>query len=117
MRTLQLVLEARGFRCWLDQTETTITTDGMKDGIAKADVFLLFLRSFVCQSFPLLHSDCLLVAYLWDLISQGAMSRPFVHLEIREALRLKKKIILCHEQVRQTTRCQSSNAFFLLAEG
>jgi hypothetical protein len=45
----------------------------MRDGVERSGVFLLFL-------------------------SEGVMSRPFVHLEVREALRLNKTIILVHEQ-------------------
>jgi hypothetical protein len=45
----------------------------MRDGVERSGVFLLFL-------------------------SEGVMSRPFVQLEVREAMRLNKTIILVHEQ-------------------
>ena len=45
----------------------------MKEGIEHSDNFLLFL-------------------------SAGVESRPYVHLELRHALSLKKKVILVHEE-------------------
>jgi hypothetical protein len=44
----------------------------MKEGVADSAIFILFL-------------------------SEGVMSRPFVHLEVREALKHGKLIILVHE--------------------
>ena len=45
----------------------------MKEGIEQSENFLLFLSS-------------------------GVATRPFVHLELRHAMRLKKPIILVHEE-------------------
>ena len=51
---------------------SNITSGSMQEGVKQSDVFVLFL-------------------------SRGTMSRPYVHLEIREALELGKRIILLHE--------------------
>jgi hypothetical protein len=64
-----LKLEGRG--AWYDKTETP-NLDGMKLGVAKSDVFLLYL-------------------------TRGVFTRPFCLLEIREALRLRKPMILLRE--------------------
>ena len=45
----------------------------MKEGVERSENFVLFL-------------------------SAGVESRPFVHLELRHALALKKKVILVHEE-------------------
>jgi hypothetical protein len=45
-----------------------LTAEGMARGVKESDVYVLFL-------------------------SEGVMSRPFVHLELREAMQLEKVII------------------------
>eukprot|EP00935_MAST-01C_sp_MAST-1C-sp1_P001198 g1198.t1 len=67
--SLCLELEAKSFSVWYDNRAEDLTSQGMKEGVAGSAVFVLFL-------------------------SEGIMSRPF----IREALRLRKKVILFHEQ-------------------
>jgi hypothetical protein len=49
-----------------------LTAEGMVSGVAQSDVYVLFL-------------------------SEGVLSRAFVQLEIREALRLGKKIVTIFE--------------------
>eukprot|EP00935_MAST-01C_sp_MAST-1C-sp1_P000110 g110.t1 len=71
--SLCLELEAKSFSVWYDQRAEDLTSQGMQDGVAGSAIFILFL-------------------------SEGVMSRPFVHLEVREALSLKKRVILMHEQ-------------------
>jgi hypothetical protein len=90
---LRLELQQKGFSCWYDQTATDLTTGisredmqpetcsainaccvllwriagGMMNGIAKADRFILFL-------------------------SDQCLSRPFVQNEVREAIKLGRKV-------------------------
>jgi hypothetical protein len=52
-----------------DQQADDLTSAGMKKGVACSEVFILFL-------------------------SEGVMSRPFVHLEVREALSMNQTLIL-----------------------
>eukprot|EP00927_Polykrikos_kofoidii_P086020 TRINITY_DN9518_c0_g1_i1.p1 TRINITY_DN9518_c0_g1~~TRINITY_DN9518_c0_g1_i1.p1 ORF type:complete len:1125 (-),score=165.59 TRINITY_DN9518_c0_g1_i1:80-3418(-) len=70
--TLQLELEAIGFLSWLDNKAEKINTEGMMQGIDEACVFLLFL-------------------------TKGALSRPYVQMEVRHALTVGKPIVLVHE--------------------
>eukprot|EP00927_Polykrikos_kofoidii_P086023 TRINITY_DN9518_c0_g3_i1.p1 TRINITY_DN9518_c0_g3~~TRINITY_DN9518_c0_g3_i1.p1 ORF type:complete len:1095 (-),score=131.42 TRINITY_DN9518_c0_g3_i1:261-3515(-) len=70
--TLQLELEALGFLSWLDTKAENINIDGMMQGINEASVFLLFL-------------------------TKGALSRPYVQLEVRHALARGKPFVLVHE--------------------
>jgi hypothetical protein len=70
--TLYLELRARGFLVWYDQAMQQITEQGMTAGIKDSANFVLFL-------------------------TEGVFSRPFVLLEIRTALKNKKRIILLHE--------------------
>ena len=58
---------------WYDQVAKDLTESGMKEGIAKSENYVLFL-------------------------SEGVATRPFVQLELRHALLLKKPIILVHEE-------------------
>ena len=59
-------------RCWTDKGDVEVNADGMKKGIKESKAYILFLSK-----------DCL--------------SRQFVILELREAIELKKPIILLHE--------------------
>jgi hypothetical protein len=68
-------LQQLGCNCWHDQSAEDVTKSGMEHGVADSEVFVLFL-------------------------TDGVMERPFVQLEVAEALRLQKRIILLHEEVR-----------------
>ena len=62
----------------------------MKEGIEQSNNFLLFL-------------------------SAGVESRPFVHLELRHALSLGRKIILVHEEDErhgERSKCEAQYSFF-----
>ena len=61
---------------WYDMAATNLVVQGMKDGIRKSAVFILFLSKNVFKS-------------------------EFVRLEVNEALNLKKPIILLHEEDRR----------------
>jgi hypothetical protein len=73
VHSLCLELQKRGMVVWYDQVAEDLTKGGMQAGVQQSDVFVLFL-------------------------TQGTMSRPFVHLELREAVKHGKKILLLHEQ-------------------
>ena len=72
MATLELELQRLGFRSWLDNKARDLTKQGMQEGVAKTNCFLLFL-------------------------SKGAMARPYVQFELRTAIKLQKHIVLVHE--------------------
>ena len=65
-------LKEKGLKVWYDNEMKKLTAEGMKDGVCHAAVFVLFM-------------------------SKGVFSRPFVQLEIKEALRVGKPILLLHE--------------------
>jgi hypothetical protein len=69
---LSAELEQRDWKVWYDNKMENLTADGMKEGVRKSAVFLLFL-------------------------TKGIFSRPYVQLEISEALKYKKPILLLHE--------------------
>ena len=71
MGMLGLALEGQGKRVWLDRNQVP-TEENMKRGVAESAVFLLFL-------------------------TRGVFSRPYCLTEIREALRLRKPVILLRE--------------------
>eukprot|EP00935_MAST-01C_sp_MAST-1C-sp1_P002075 g2075.t1 len=66
-------LETAGFIVWYDQTASDLTTEGMRAGIQRSQCCIIFL-------------------------SDGVMGREFVQLELREAVRLEKPIVLVHEE-------------------
>jgi hypothetical protein len=70
-------LEKLGFPCWYDQTADKIDKRAMAHGVAQAEFMILFLSSG--------EDGC------------GVLGRPYCHFEVREALKHRKKIILCHE--------------------
>lgn len=72
MDVLSLELQNRGTRVWYDNKAKQVTEAGMKEGVANSAIFLLFL-------------------------SAGCLQRDFVQLEIREAIRLEKPVMLLHE--------------------
>jgi hypothetical protein len=69
---IYLELRQLGFTCWYDNRAKDLTKEGMRRGIQQAAAFLLFL-------------------------SDGVLERPFCRFEIREALALKKPMLLIHE--------------------
>jgi hypothetical protein len=69
---IYLELRQLGFSCWYDNRATDLTKDGMKHGIEGAAAFLLFL-------------------------SESVLNRSFCQFEIREAIALKKPMVLVHE--------------------
>ena len=46
---LQLELEKLGLECWLDNKAEDLTKEGMRSGIERSGVFLLFLSSGVLK--------------------------------------------------------------------
>ena len=46
---LQLELEKLGLQCWLDNKAEDLTKEGMRSGIERSGVFLLFLSSGVLK--------------------------------------------------------------------
>jgi hypothetical protein len=72
-QSLCLELENDGFKVWYDQKAANLTTEGMRTGIMQSHSFILFL-------------------------SDGVMSRQFVQLELREAHKHGKQIVLIHEE-------------------
>ena len=69
---LCLELQKRGYLVWYDNKMSSINTDAMKEGVRKSAVFILFL-------------------------SEGVFTRPYVRLEVMEALDAGKLIVLIHE--------------------
>ena len=67
-----LELQKRGFKVWYDNKMKNLTADGMKEGVRNSAVFVLFM-------------------------SKGVFMRPYVKLEVLEALNSGKPIILVHE--------------------
>jgi len=65
-------LEMRGIKVWRDMDQAQITWAGMKKGVEKSLVFMLFL-------------------------TKGAIARTWVQMEVLHAISLKKPIILVHE--------------------
>ena len=61
-----------GFKAWYDMLAANLTDDGMKDGVKRSSVFLLFLN-------------------------RGTLSRPFVITEFQEAVKENKRIVLICE--------------------
>ena len=59
-------------KVWYDNRASDLTKDGMLKGIEQAAAFVLFL-------------------------SAGVLNRPYCQMEIREAIALKKPIVLLHE--------------------
>eukprot|EP00935_MAST-01C_sp_MAST-1C-sp1_P002154 g2154.t1 len=57
---------------WYDNRAEDLTKEGMRKGIEQAAAFVLFL-------------------------SEGALNRPYVQYEIRQAMKLKKPMVLIHE--------------------
>ena len=78
--TLNLKLKERGFATWYDQEAANLTAPGMMEGIKNSRVFLLFL-------------------------SDGVLGRDFVRFEARCALKLKKPIVLMHEEDERHGKC------------
>jgi hypothetical protein len=65
-------LQGYGFICWYDMDAEDLTSDGMAQGVLESDIYVLFL-------------------------SAGVLTRPFVHMELREAKRLNKRIVTIYE--------------------
>ena len=65
-------LEMRGIKVWRDMDQAQITWAGMKKGVEKSLVFMLF-------------------------VTKGAIARTWVQMEVLHAISLKKPIILVHE--------------------
>ena len=63
--------------CRYDQTASKIDKQSMAEGVAESEYFLLFLSS--------------------NLDGAGTLGREFCQFEIREAVKLQKKIITIHE--------------------
>jgi hypothetical protein len=70
--TLSAQLKQRGWAVWWDQNMDEIDTEAMQEGVQKSAVFLLFM-------------------------TKSVFHRPYVRLEIEEALKLGKPILLVHE--------------------
>eukprot|EP00935_MAST-01C_sp_MAST-1C-sp1_P000339 g339.t1 len=66
------MLQSLGFICWYDMEAEDLTLNGMSDGVAQSEIYVLFL-------------------------SEGALGRPMVQHELRDALRLNKTIITLFE--------------------
>jgi hypothetical protein len=67
-----LELQKRGYKVWYDNKMKNLTSEGMREGVRDSAVFVLFL-------------------------SKGVFMRPYVKLEVMEALNSDKPIILVHE--------------------
>ena len=65
-------LRSRGFNVWYDNKADDLTEKGTKAGVEKSEVFVLFLNSYT-------------------------LSRWFVQLEVKEAVKLQKSIVLIRE--------------------
>ena len=72
LAAIYLELERLGFKVWYDNRADDLTKEGMLKGIEQAAAFVLFL-------------------------SAGVLNRPYCQLEIRQAIALKKPIVLLHE--------------------
>ena len=70
--TLSAQLKQRGWAVWWDQNMDEINTDAMKEGVQKSAVFMLFM-------------------------TKDVFHRPYVRLEIEEAMKFGKPILLLHE--------------------
>ena len=64
-------MAARVAKVWYDNRADDLTKEGMLKGIERAAAFLLFLSGDVVQ-------------------------RPYCQMEIRQAVALKKPVVLCH---------------------
>ena len=71
LAAIYLELERLGFKVWYDNRADDLTKEGMLKGIEQAAAFVLFL-------------------------SAGVLNRPYCQLEIRQAIALKKPIVLLH---------------------
>lgn len=69
---LRASLVQRDWAVWYDNTMENLTAEGMKEGVRNSAVFVLFM-------------------------TKGVFTRPFVRIEIEEALKERKPIILLHE--------------------
>ena len=68
---IYLELERMGFKAWYDNRASDLTKEGMLKGIEQAAAFILFL-------------------------SAGVLQRPYCQMEIRQAVALKKPVVLIH---------------------
>jgi hypothetical protein len=71
--TLYYILEEVGFKVWLDMKARDLPTKGMMRGVADSATFLLFL-------------------------TKDLFTRPYCLSEIREAVRLNKRIVVIYEE-------------------
>jgi hypothetical protein len=70
---LSAILKQRGIKAWLDMDANDLSTQGMMDGVKNSDIFLLFY-------------------------TVGYFERPYCLLELDEAIKQKKKIVLMYEE-------------------
>ena len=80
---LALELRKLGYAVWYDNEADDLTTEGMMEGVKLSEKFLLF-------------------------INDGTLGRWFVQLEVCEALKCKKKVILVYESDRKLAMVASS---------
>ena len=70
---LLAILKQRGIKAWLDMDANDLSTQGMMDGVKNSDNFLLFC-------------------------TVGYFERPYCLLELEEAIKRKKKIVVMYEE-------------------
>jgi hypothetical protein len=94
--------ERLGFPCWYDQTAEKIDKRAMAQGVAQSECMILFLSSGE-HGCGVLGRSVIVVTYIpyrhifiHDHLC-ACVCRPYCHFEVREAMKHRKKIILCHE--------------------
>ena len=72
-QVLALELKLAGWEVWYDQNADILTLDGMREGVEKSAVFIL-------------------------LLTEGVLTRPFVHFEMATAIKADVPWFLIHEE-------------------